>query len=114
LKPKSKTIPNSCQNLTEINQKKIPKKNYSPSSLFLLQKTEEMRVYQAVVVVVWAKPQVEVEVVADEEGGGGLGSGRHHFGSGFCWRKMWFIENCFYVVYFLPLDFVFDTCSSSG
>ncbi|GMY14922.1 hypothetical protein FCV25MIE_10161, partial [Fagus crenata] len=79
-------------------------------------KTEETRVYRAVVVVVWAKPQVEpwrwwptkkvaeglavdginlgsggggglgetpggaVEVVADEEGGGGLGSGRHQFG----------------------------------
>uniref|UniRef100_A0A2N9HWT5 Secreted protein n=1 Tax=Fagus sylvatica TaxID=28930 RepID=A0A2N9HWT5_FAGSY len=32
------------------------------------------------------------EVVANKEGGGGLGSGRHHFGDGFCWRKMWLIE----------------------
>ncbi|GMY14299.1 hypothetical protein FCV25MIE_09538 [Fagus crenata] len=32
------------------------------------------------------------EVVADEEGGGGLGSGWHHFSDGFCWRKRWFIE----------------------
>ena len=32
------------------------------------------------------------EVVADEEGGGGVGNGRQHFGDGFCWRKLWFIE----------------------
>jgi hypothetical protein len=32
------------------------------------------------------------KVVADEQGGKGLGSGRHHFGDGFCWRKLWFIE----------------------
>jgi hypothetical protein len=30
-----------------------------------------------------------VEVVADEEGGGGLSSGRHPFGGdGFCWKKL--------------------------
>jgi hypothetical protein len=75
--------------------KKIsPKRIISPSSLFLLQKTEEMRVYQAVVVVVWAKPQVEpwrwwpTKKVAE-----GLAVDDINLGSGFCWKTLWFSEN---------------------
>jgi hypothetical protein len=75
--------------------------------------------------VVWAKPQAEVqrwsgrnpkqwcrgglgetpgggaEVVDDEEGGGGLGSGRHHFGDGFCRRKMRLTEKKWLLVWFI-------------
>jgi hypothetical protein len=42
------------------------------------------------VVVVLTKPQVEV--VADEESGGGLGSGRHLFGRWVLLEKLWFTE----------------------
>ena len=95
LKPKV-TIPNPCQNLTEINKKKkkIPKKNYSPHrlSFFFKKLRKRMHVYHKVVVV-WAKPHAEVQrwwsmkKVAE-----GFGSGRHHFGDRFCWRKRWLIE----------------------
>ncbi len=54
-------------------------------------KPKSVAIAVVVVVVVWVEPQVEV--VADEEGGGGLSSGQHPFvGDGFCWKKLWFTE----------------------
>ena len=108
-------------------QKKIPKKNYSPIVSISSSKNRgnaRTRVYHQVVVV-WAKPQAEVqrwsgrnprrwcrgglgeipgggaEVVDNEEGGGGLGCGRHHFGDGFCRRKMRLTEKKWLLVWFV-------------
>ena len=74
--------------------KKNPQKELFPHCLFFFFKKQRKRtrVYHKTVVV-WAKPQAEVQrwwptkKVAE-----GFGNGRHHLGDGFCWRKMWFTE----------------------
>ena len=90
-------VPNSCQNPTEINQKKIPKKNYfSLISLSSLERWGNACISGGGGGGLGETPGGAVEVVANEEGGGGLGSGRHQFGQWVLlenvvvfWELMW-------------------------